>query len=253
MDKPHLEIAIAGEGVTPDEVSVAELGALLQALSQLLDAIQKDAGAKLSLIAVTTGSAAYQLAPLGSDNGEAEELIRTTYNVFKTRGAGHSPLVRAKLTKVHESLRRGAIRVAAKGAGYGEPIIAAAPLAEVPGAPILASTSLFGSVVGVEMKRGGCVVTIRPDSGAKLEMLADESDAIIAGRLFNRRVQVSARYQWDGAEERTGWQMRSIASAPKVDFADAMDEMSRAMESAGVDLSELLEKVEAAREEERNS
>jgi hypothetical protein len=230
-ERPTLEVAITGAGVTPDEVPVRELLEMLGATVALLDALARDSSkpsTHVALTAVQPGSAAYVLrATQPEHDGEFGRNASRFYSTLQNRGRGESPDVRRHLMRLHNSgAGRGAVRVNfwAKD-DRREALITSAPLEVVP-SELGASTVLYGTVVGIEAKRGGCTVTVKPDDGGgKVNLDAEPFLAERAGRLFNRSVRVVATYTWDLHDARADWSLREIAAWTRESFAEVLAEI----------------------------
>ncbi|GAB4111061.1 MAG: hypothetical protein OHK0013_47030 [Sandaracinaceae bacterium] len=229
--RPTLEVAIVGAGVTPDEVPVRELLEMLGAAVALLDALAKDSSkpsAHVALTAVRPGSAAYLLRATQPDHdAEFGRHASRFYSTIENRGRGASPDVRRHLVRLHRSgANLGAVRVRYSARDEErEPLITSAPLEVVP-AEIGASTVMHATVVGVEAKRGGCVVTIKPDDGSgKVDLEAEPLLAERAARLFNRTVRVIVGYSWDLHDARGDWVLRDIVPWSREPFLELIEEL----------------------------
>ena len=232
-DRPLLDVAIAGEGVRPEEVPLRELVALLSAVAALVEAVGRQRGEPINaaLAQITRSSAGYGVVATNPDDDRSfEDLARHTLALARERGRGGSPEVQHALLRVHQAGGRGAIRLGVRRTSaptLAESFIMAAPL-EVVAHGVQAGTVLYGRVVGVEVRKGGSVVKFRPTAGARVELRADDALAERAGRLFNRTASVRARAVWAAGEEPSGWELLDLQPWDPHDLLDILGEVGGA-------------------------
>lgn len=228
--RPALEIAIAGQGVTPDEIPLRELLELLGAASQLIDAVAADATAHIAMTEVRCGSAAYEVRATQEEfDTSFEDVVERTYAAIERRGAGDPPDVRRALLRLHRAgANRGVVRVSGlTRRGQLAPMLTSAPLEIVP-TMLGAVTILHGTIVGVDALRGRYVVRLRPEEGPKIELDADAAMAQRAGRAFNHTVRCVVRYQWNLGDDRgSGWELLDIDAWHREPLLDVLDEIRR--------------------------
>lgn len=237
--RPRLDVAIAGEGVAPDEVPLRELAALLSAVAALLEAVGRERGESVTaaVAAVTKESAGYAIVATDpAEDVTFEDLALRTLAVAKDRGKGGSPEVRHALLRVHQAGARGAIRLGVRPVSPDlEPaqFIMAAPI-EVATHGVTGSTVLYGRVVGVEVRKGGAVVKFRPEGGARIELAADDALAERAGRLFNRTASAAARAVWATREDPADWELLDLRPWEPDDLLDILGEVQSELAERGI-------------------
>src|SRR5438128_1115426 len=108
---PGMEVAIAGEGLSPADINVRQLADLLQATASAVDAVAEAHGLEapdLRLTDVHEGSAAYELT---TPSPEGPKIIRAFYRAAKTRARKEPSKVKHALARLHHASKLGSIRI----------------------------------------------------------------------------------------------------------------------------------------------
>lgn len=200
-DKPLVEVAIAGEGLSPADVPIGQVVELLQATVAAVESIAKDEGLEppeLRLVSVHRGSAGYGLA---SSSPGAEMVVRRFHAVAKERGAKSGPGVRRALNRLHDAGRQlGSVRIAPKVTRAPKPILVAPPVQKA-SIMVERSTELHGRVLGLSVKNSDTFVRIKVEDSRLEEFIVD--DAVVEAKatsLFKKHVVVQATYEVLGEE-----------------------------------------------------
>jgi hypothetical protein len=225
----HLEVSIAGSGITPLDVPIDQLAELLEATAELLSAVEAEIGSDRvlpSLHRVKKGSAKYVFV---SKAEEWEPTLERTLSVIESRGANATPKVRSGLHRLYRSGRVGRIKVGGsdRQGARRKPLLMAEPVPEPPPA-ISHSNEVHGRAVGVNAYETGWSVRLQLADGGRRDYSAEEGTAEAAARLFNRQVRATVRAKW---------------SPSHGDHADALDEVEAWQDA------DLVEAMEKAREE----
>ena len=247
--KPVMQVALEGDGLSPDDVPVGELVKLLEATVAALEAVARDEGLEvpvMRLSAVRQGSAAYDLT---SQSPGAPTLVRRFCTAARQRGEGFGPGVRRALQRLHDSGKIGSIRLtpkvpASEGKRASKPVHLAAPIeAEDLGREV--GTEIYGRIVGLAVKGENTVVRIKLDDGGTEEFRVDGAEEA-ALRLFNKtvRARVAYTYAEDVIAERalealSPWAADDLLTV----LRDVRDELER--EGVAVDVEEWLREVDA--------
>jgi hypothetical protein len=114
-DRPALEIRIAGEGISPNDVSIGELARLLTAAAGLMRTLSEERkipAPEVALAEVRAGSAVFKLVASDPENDEPfSRLAESAYAAAKKRGQGESPAMRAALDRLYAACSRGPIEI----------------------------------------------------------------------------------------------------------------------------------------------
>jgi hypothetical protein len=247
LDKrPMIQFAVEGAGVSPENVPLDQLVGVLSAANDLWAeiAIESDRAAPpIALTRITPGSACYALAAASCElDDQFAALAPRAYRAIQTRGRGHSPGVKKALRKLHKASREGAVSVTAWNVGLGneqklDRIVMALPLDE-PVAALSATTEIYGRIAGVESKRNGMHVRLKPLDAPAIELAANESVAVHAARLFNQSVIVRAMAGNTHDSMWSSWSALSVERwQPADSFVAVMDEISKSLTADNVEYS----------------
>jgi hypothetical protein len=202
-----LTIAIVGEGVTPKNVTLRQLAALLEATATTFDALAADRNIEaphLSLTRVKDGSAAYELH---SQDRQASRAIDSFVATIRRRGKNASPRTRASLTRLHAVVTKAgaSLRIdPVHATTNAKPIYLAAPLAE-DDVSVEEGTVVFGRIVGLRLDaRDRASVTIRYDDGGTGEFDAEADFLDRAARLIGRTVSARVTFHRGDSKDYEG-------------------------------------------------
>ena len=247
--KPVMQVAIAGSGLSPDDVPIGELVKLLEATVSALEAVAQDEGLEvpvMRLSAVRQGSAAYDLT---SHSSAAPAVVQRLYTAARDRGEGCSPGVRRSLQRLHDSAKLGSVRLAPKmpsgeAKSASKPIHLAPPIeSEDLGREV--GAEIYGRIVGLAMKGESTMVRIKLDDGGTEEFRADSVEDI-ATRFFGKtvRARVVYTYSEDLVGERA---VEALMPWDGDDLVTVLRHVRDELETEGikVDVEEWLREVEA--------
>lgn len=200
----RITIAIDGDGVTPADVGLRQLAALLEATAAALDAVAEERKIdppRLSLAKVKHGSAAYELASVDARSARVVQGFVTT---VRRRGKGASPRTRSALHRLHSvAAKTGALRldlVRTRADVEPQSIYVASPV-ENDDTTIEEGTVIFGRVVGIKLDAfDRASVTMRYDDGGQGQFDADANLVDVAAHMIGRHV--AARVTFLRGEER---------------------------------------------------
>jgi hypothetical protein len=235
---PDLEVALVGQGVTPQTVTIRHLQELLAATSEALSAISTEGQQKPvlpGLTAVRTGSAAYVMTAADARwSPTLDELV----SAVKKRGAGYPIRLRSALAKLHRAGGKLArVRIARidplSGARTDETLVEAPVETEPP--QVTYSTMLYGKVVGVDAYTDRIAVKLLLTDGGRCDLDATPEDAVKAGQLFFQPVVVHADVEWDAErQQESKWELKSIDAWVEGDLVAVADQISQDLASKGV-------------------
>lgn len=203
---PGFEIALEGDGVSPADVPVRQLAAVLEAVANLFEKVAAEREVKVlppRLVEVASGSAAYTLR---SPDVESEGVLQSVEQHARERGRNATHAVRSALDRLYRSGRDfGAIRlVRFEGKARLEPVHLAPPV-ELEPATFEEVRELLGVVVGVDAgARRGATVKLRIDDGGTASFDADIPTAQKAARLFTQPARALVVYEISGERETEG-------------------------------------------------
>lgn len=244
-----MQIAIAGSGLSPDDVPIGDLVKLLEATVSAIEAVAQSEGLEvpvMRLSAVRQGSAAYDLTSYSS---AASVVVERLYEAARNRGEGFGPGVRRSLQRLHDSATLGSVRLTPKMPS-GEAKRASRPIHVAP--PIESEdvgrevgAEVYGRIVGLAMKGESTMVRIKLDDGGTEEFRADGIEGI-ATRFFGKtvRARVVYTYSEDLVEERA---VEALMPWDGDDLVTVLRHVRDELETAGVkvDVEEWLREVEA--------
>jgi hypothetical protein len=231
----QLEIAVEGEGISPNEISIRHLAELLEASAATIDALAAESqrpSTVPSLRAILIGSAAYVLE---SDKVVWPPLVAQFHEAVRSRGSGHSDKVRAGLGRLFRAGKIGSVRVRALGLldeRYAKPVHLAAPL-EAASLDIAHATVVYGKIVGVNEFDHGSTVKLELADGGRQEFQAESLLAIRAAKLFGKKIRATVTAVWDSSKNRD-WALESFDSWADDDLLDAIDKVRADLAAKGV-------------------
>lgn len=199
---PGFEIAIEGEGLSPEEVPIRQLVELLESAVNAVQVLADERGIKLQsprLVAVRQGSAAYDLR---IPDESAAPLVVELESQIQTRGKEGSHEVRRALERMNKAGRMGSVRFRAyrNGKLKAKPLYVAPPF-EVAIAPFEAQSEVIGRVVGVVQSTTRLTVNLRLDDGHIESFVADQESGRLAARLFLSVVRAEVVYDVERGKE----------------------------------------------------
>jgi hypothetical protein len=228
-------IAVAGDGITPKDVSLRHLAELLEATAAAFEAVSAEKGVAvpvLSLAKVKTGSAAYQFY---SEDAQAEGVAKSLYTAARKRGRGSSPAVRRSISRMLHASKAGPLRIEPVNDNPKEkPVLIAEPLPDE-GTEIDEGTVVYGRIVGVRIDthdRGK--VSLRYDDGGQGEFNSPPelvgSCATLLGRNVSARVTFvrGNERDWDGDLEEV------VERSNATDLLTALEDARRELTEKGI-------------------
>ncbi len=199
---PGFEIAIEGEGLSPEEVPIRQLVELLESAANAVQVLAEERGIKLQsprLVAVRAGSAAYDLR---IPDESAAPLVGELERQIQTRGKQGTQEMRRALDRMHKAGRMGSVRFTSLKNGKPKPKpLYVSPPFEVAVAPYEAQSEIIGRVVGVAQTASRLTVNIRLDDGHTESFAADQDVGRHAARLFLSPVRAEVVYNVERGEE----------------------------------------------------
>jgi hypothetical protein len=234
-----ITIAIVGEGVTPKDIGLRELAALLEATATTFEAIADEKNIetpRLSLARVKNGSAAYELA---SQDRQAPKMFNSFRATVRKRGKNSSPRIRYSLARLHSvATKSGAgLRVEPEvGEETAAPIMLAPPLPEDE-ARIEEGTVAYARVVGIKLDaRDHATVTLRYDDGGHGDFDADADLVEAAARMIGRNVSARVTFQRGESKDFDGALESLEERATPADLMDAIGVARTEIESKGIEV-----------------
>jgi hypothetical protein len=230
----ELEVAVAGEGVTPADLSIRDVAELLDALGAAVEAAAKALMLPVPLVSlaeVRPGSAAYALKAPATP--QANAAIRLVYDAARTRGRGQPADLRRALERMHAVGKVGAgVRLTIVGAKPGAPIMLA-PLLDIAESVLEETEEVHAHVVGVSVGKAGMNVRLRIEGKRTETFSADEDVAKQAARLFNRRVRARVVFRRSVAVEEAG-EIEELELWEDLDFLDAVRAIRQDLSAEGI-------------------
>jgi len=242
-DRPSLNISVVGEGISPEDVPIEELGSLLKATAALLRAVaneQRVTAPEVALVRVTHGSAAYAFRATDpvSDRVFAP-IVDGAHRAIRVRGSGYSRPVRTALERLYGACTRGPLQVAGRaldGSSF-DAVTMAAPLQSEP-LSVDATTTLHGKIVSVVCARTGYELTLKPrDGSARVELYTEDDElAERSASQFNQNVKLYAQFSVGPDGKRNAWRLLNVSRYEPRSFLDVLDEIRDELTLEGVDI-----------------
>jgi hypothetical protein len=242
-----LEVAIAGAGIKPADVTIGHLSDLLAATTEVLAAMAAETGVSSplpSLVRVRKGSAAFDMS---SKDPRWEATTERLYAAVKSRGAHAHPRLRAGLERLFRAGKVGSVRIGMMDGLVPREdrpaLILAAPLEAEP-TTVLFTRSAYGRVVGVmELATRWSVRLALTSGGGRVDLGADEDLAMLAARLFGKQVQalIGCTLLDDGAAPET---LLRLDAWRNDDLLEVMADVRKHTSAGSVPLAEILADLE---------
>lgn len=230
-DGGELEVAIAGDGVTPDSVPVRETVALLEAAIALVEAVAREQNTpvpELSLVAVRNHSAGYALK---SGQTKGRQTLRRALEACRRRGEGSGPEVRRGIRRLYTAAKTGHVRLRSDLSGKPINIELAAPVEEET-SYVEVADEIYGRIVGVQCVGEDYRVSIRYMDAGTGKFSATSEVAQTAASLFEKDVRASVTFLRGGLDQEG--QIESVAAFEENDFLDVIREARQRLEEKGV-------------------
>ena len=237
----ELEVAVAGDGVSPESVPVRETIAVLEAAVALVEAVAREQNVstpELSLIEVRNHSAGYALC---NPNKTGRQVIRRTLDACKKRGEGWGPEVRRSIRRLYAAAKTGHVRISARLNKKPTVVNLAAPIGDA-ASHVEVCDDIYGHIVGVQLVRGEYRVTIRYSDGGSGTFNANADLALLAAPLFDKNVRARVTFLRGGLDQEG--QIEAITQFDEKDFLDVVRTARRRLEERGVSFgTELLDEL----------
>jgi len=233
---PTLEIALTGEGIRPQDVSIRHLAEILAATASAIDAVAAERGVapvQPSLQKIRKGSAVLVLE--ANDTDTWPEVVTQFYDAAATRGARFGAAVRNAFARLYRSAKIGALQVTAVGLAdskRADPIVMALPLDVAPSFTRF-TTTVYGRVVGVNSFDARSVVRMAVRDGGREDFEVTPEGAERAAKFYNRTVRATISAEWDG-EKRHASQIDDMQPWEEIDFLGALLEIRDELAREGV-------------------
>ncbi|MFI5288816.1 MAG: hypothetical protein ACHQ17_04165 [Polyangia bacterium] len=239
----ELEVAIAGDGVTPESVPVRETIAVIESTIALLEAVAREHNSpmpELSLFEIRNHSAGYALI---SPKMKGRQTLRRTVDICRRRGEGAGPEVRQRLRRLHAAAKTGHVRFRSKLDHKEVVVDLAAPIDDDPASYVEVGDVVYGRVTGIQALRDAYRVTIRYNDGGTGAFDASAELALQAAPLFDKNVQAHVTFLRGGLDQEGT--IEQIAPFEEREFLDTVRSVRRLLEEKGLTLggSELLDEL----------
>lgn len=246
-----IEIALVGQGISLQTVSVGRLAELLRAAEDLIAAVAQELSVPVpvtSLVRLRNGSAGYQLH---STDKHWRTTARRVETVIRRKGRDESPVVRDRLRALHTIGGKTAARVRVtpidpQGRTRGKELLVEPPPPTE--APVSFTATLYGRVVGLFERAtdGALMVQLDRDDGGRVSLRADEVQFGHATELLRKSVKVVAEGTWDPeASEASDWKLLSLETWTETDLIEALSGVRDDLAKSGVtiDVNEFLDQL----------
>ncbi len=231
----ELEVAIAGDGVTPESVPVRETIAVLEATIALVEAVAREHNApmpELSLVEIRSASAGYALR---SPKAKGRQVLRRTLDACRRRGEGSGPEVRQRIRRLHTAAKTGHVRFRSRLDRDEEEINLAAPVEPDRASYVEVGDVIYGRVVGVQAVNNSYRVTIRYADGTGTGVFTTDAEiAQASAPLFDKNVQAQVTYLRGGLDQEGT--IEKIDAFEEHDFLNTVRAVRRRLEDRGISL-----------------